>query len=224
MPRWGEHFIVANKILERVNFDLDKNLFLFGNIVPDIQNGHLVKGISNVQYYEVTHYRLDNEKTIYENFYEANYENISNPVALGVYAHLILDHLWNEKFHKRRRLGENGEVIGYFNKNNEFIETDRKGAMKDKQIDFEKFEGYIFRNYEFDMPKYDEKILDNCNILKSVDLNDDDIHKTIEYINNLKQESIVKDENLEIFSIEELDEYIDYSVEYILDCFNKINL
>ena len=74
MPNWGEHLLIANKILKKIK--VDENLFLFGNILPDVQDGFLVKGISNIQPHKINHYDLNgenynpNNKKEYEVFYE----------------------------------------------------------------------------------------------------------------------------------------------------------
>ena len=103
MPNWGEHLLIANKILEKVK--IDENLFLFGNILPDVQDGYLVKGISNIQPHKKNHYDLSgkkfnpNNKKEYEVFYEIYSKKMNNPIIMGYLTHLMTDALWNDIFY-----------------------------------------------------------------------------------------------------------------------------
>ena len=45
MPSWGIHLGIANKLSQKIE-NIDKNLFMFGNVVPDINNGYVVEDIS----------------------------------------------------------------------------------------------------------------------------------------------------------------------------------
>ena len=42
MPSWGVHLGIANKVLKNID-NVDKNLFMFGNVTPDIKNGYVIK-------------------------------------------------------------------------------------------------------------------------------------------------------------------------------------
>ncbi len=44
MPSWAIHLGVTTKINEKLNYQkVKKNIFLLGNILPDILNGHVIK-------------------------------------------------------------------------------------------------------------------------------------------------------------------------------------
>ena len=110
MPNWGEHLLIANRILKKIK--LDENLFLFGNILPDVQDGFLVKGISNIQPHKINHYDFNsknyksNNKKEYEVFYEMYSEKMDNPIIIGYLAHLITDSLWNDIFYNGKCVKE----------------------------------------------------------------------------------------------------------------------
>lgn len=56
MPRWGVHLVIANKILEKKT-NIDKNSFLFGNILPDLQDGYLIPDVSNIVTHSILFYK-----------------------------------------------------------------------------------------------------------------------------------------------------------------------
>lgn len=61
LPNWKVHLEIAKKLNKQINFDKeDLNLFLLGNIAPDINNGFIVKEISHIYNHDQTH--LYNEK------------------------------------------------------------------------------------------------------------------------------------------------------------------
>ena len=47
MPSWGVHLGIANKVLKNID-NIDKNLFMFGNVTPDINNGYVIKNVSKI--------------------------------------------------------------------------------------------------------------------------------------------------------------------------------
>ncbi len=100
MPTWGVHLAVANKILEK-KINIDKNSFLFGNILPDLQDGYLVPNISNIVDHKINHYDFSNGNCVYENFYNIYKLKFDNPVILGYFTHLITDYCFNKKFEEK---------------------------------------------------------------------------------------------------------------------------
>lgn len=57
MPSWKIHAQVANKLNSMLNYYEDKDKFLLGNILPDMYGGHVVKNVSKIIEYQVSHYR-----------------------------------------------------------------------------------------------------------------------------------------------------------------------
>ena len=56
MPNWKTHLELGKRL--RKNFDYDNkeyNLFLMGNILPDLNNGYMLKDISEKIDHEKTH-------------------------------------------------------------------------------------------------------------------------------------------------------------------------
>lgn len=112
MPSWGIHLATTKKILENINIK-EKNDFIFGNILPDIPNGYLIKDISNIVNHRDTHYDTYKQEgfSSYKNFYELYKKSLDNKVVLGYLIHLITDNLWNKEFYNKRAIFNNGEII-----------------------------------------------------------------------------------------------------------------
>lgn len=223
MPRWGEHIIIANKVYNKISnkIDLDFNLFLFGNIIPDVQDGYLVKNISNIVDHKINHYDY-NDKKVFENFYDNYKENIKNSIFLGYFTHLATDYLWNKKFDEKC-IFNNSNFLGYYDINNNLVKCSVEDAGKQKQKDFEIFENYIFKEYSMKLPKYKDSIVYNCNLIKNININNDDILKIIEYINNLKEKQ-AKNYKMKIFTTVELEKYIEYTVDTIINYYENIQI
>lgn len=228
MPNWGEHLLIANKILKKIK--LDENLFLFGNVLPDVQDGYLVKGISNIQPHQVNHYDLNgenynpNNKKEYENFYEIYSNKMNNSIIMGYLSHLITDSLWNDAFYNKKCVKENDKIIGFINKNGELIKGEKKELRRYKQEEFRIFQYYIYKKYDMKLPKFSLDISKNANIIENININDEDVKKVVEYINETKQDAINKSQETQIFTIDELEKLIDNTVDYVYSFFKKVKI
>lgn len=219
MPNWGEHLLIANKILEKVK--IDENLFLFGNILPDVQDGYLVKGISNIQPHKKNHYDLSgekfnpNNKKEYEVFYEIYSKKMNNPIIMGYLTHLMTDALWNDIFYNEKCIKENGKLIGFINKNGKLIRGDKNDLRMNKQSDFRIYSSYIYKNHYMKLPKFSSEVAQNANIIEIININDEDVKKVVDYINKSKTDAINQSQEMQIFTIEELEKEIDRTVDII---------
>ena len=219
MPNWGEHLLIANKILKKIK--LDENLFLFGNILPDVQDGFLVKGISNIQPHKINHYDLNgenynpNNKKEYEVFYEMYSEKMDNPIIIGYLVHLITDSLWNDIFYNGKCVKENDKLIGFINKKGELIKGEKDYLRKNKQSDFGIFSSYIYKNYNMKLPEFSLEVAKNANIIENININNDDVKKVVDYINETKTDAINQNQEMQVFTIEELEKQIDNTVDFV---------
>ena len=68
MPSWGVHLGIANKVLKNID-NIDKNLFMFGNVTPDINNGYVIKNVSKIIAHKITHYDGEKDFKGYRRFY-----------------------------------------------------------------------------------------------------------------------------------------------------------
>ena len=95
MPSWSTHLVTANVLLKKIN--IDKNLFIFGNILPDINNAFFIEGVTNKLSHKETHFTKDidlkdiifnyNNVERFKNEYMSRFDN---PVILGYFVHLLM--------------------------------------------------------------------------------------------------------------------------------------
>lgn len=55
MPSWGIHLKIANLLSEKF-LNINKNQFMIANLLPDVNNGYVIKEISRKVNHDVTHY------------------------------------------------------------------------------------------------------------------------------------------------------------------------
>ena len=87
--------------MKKIN--IDKNIFTFGNILPDIPNEYVVKEITHHVSHVRTHFEVDvlivehmEKRYDLKNFEEKYKSKFSNPLMLGYYVHLLTDYFWND--------------------------------------------------------------------------------------------------------------------------------
>lgn len=221
MPNWGEHLLIANKLLKKIK--INENLFLFGNILPDVQDGYLVKGISNIQPHEENHYDF-NSKRVYENFYDIYCKKMDNPIIIGYLIHLITDFLWNDMFYNEKCVKENGNLVGVINKDRKLIKANKKELREYKQKEFRIFQEYIYKNYNMKLPKFSLDISRNANIIENININNEDVKKVVDYIKQTQIDSKNEKTETQIFTIEELEKQIDNTVDFVYSFLKKEKL
>lgn len=227
MPSWGIHLGIANTLSKKIE-NIDKNLFIFGNVVPDINNGYVVKDISKIISHKITHYDGEKDFKGYRKFYIKYIYDIKNPVVLGSLTHLMTDYYFNNITYSRKAIWENGKVAGLKLNTGKEIKCDKETVRKMKVNDFKIFADYIYKSHELSNIKYDEKMLSINPIVEEFDISKEDAEKTIEYVNcyiENKKNIIDKCENKEyqIFTQNEMEEISENCVDFILEFLEKIN-
>ena len=189
MPSWGIHLGVANKLSQKIE-NIDKNLFMFGNLVPDINNGYVVKSISKIVSHKITHYDGEKDFKGYKKFYIKYINDIKNPVVLGSLTHLMADYYFNNVTYSKKAIWKNEKVVGLKLYNGEEIKCCEETVRKKKVNDFRIFADYIYRSHELSNIKYDEKMLSINPIVEEFDITKEDSEKTIEYVNSYIENKI----------------------------------
>lgn len=109
MPGWNIHLEAGNRLADRLKFSGAKRQeFLFGCLLPDINNG-FINRVKIKKQHEETHYAYDQKSSL--NFYAENRQKIldKDPLYLGYLLHLYTDGYFNYDFYrtiKRHKLGE----------------------------------------------------------------------------------------------------------------------
>lgn len=110
MPSWNIHLEAGERIARKLRFSKTKKQeFLFGCLLPDINNGYLNNPKITKPHRE-THYAYDQKSSL--NFYAENKDKIDKkvPIYLGYLFHLYTDGFLNYDFYrniKRHPLGAN---------------------------------------------------------------------------------------------------------------------
>ena len=91
MPTWKTHIKIAKDLLKKLDLnESDQELFLIGNILPDINNSYVVKYIKVKIDHQKTHY-VNDEIPSYQKFYNEYKDKLNNYLVLGYFVHLYID-------------------------------------------------------------------------------------------------------------------------------------
>lgn len=232
MPTWAIHLATAKKISEKIK--IDKNMFTFGNILPDIPNEYVVKGITHHASHVKTHFETEvlvvehiEKRYDLRNFAEKYKSKFSNPLMLGYYTHLLADYFWNDKSYGEHGIyDEEKNRIGLILGNGERILCSKEKARQIKVKNFTIFSKYIYANNMAEIPLYREEMMEYLKDINWITLEKTDIEKTIEYISDrctgkVKLVTDENDEDYKIYSKEEMIELLDDSVTFILKMIKK---
>ncbi|MBQ9316157.1 MAG: hypothetical protein IJ203_04975 [Atopobiaceae bacterium] len=112
MPSWNIHTAHVERLLREEDPSAlgiaDVNAFLFGNLVPDIYVGYMVPNPTRKIEYRKTHFADPSyvPEPRYGEFFEryvaptAGENGQVSDVVLGAWAHLVADHVYNERFNR----------------------------------------------------------------------------------------------------------------------------
>ena len=190
MPSWPIHLKIASKINKDDNF-------LLGNVLPDIYSGYIVEGVSKNVDSKVAHFR-DGKKINVQSFLEKYKDKLDDKLILGYLTHLLADEHYNEYVMHKYPHKDGCAII-----NNEMVQ--KKDLIKMKHHDLKVYDNKILKEMKFN--------IDFKNIKNTLNINNDDLIKTIDYINSLKPDDDVED--YKIFSEEELDMLYESCLEKI---------
>lgn len=224
MPAWGVHLVTTKEILDRVDIK-EKNDFIFGNILPDIENGYLVKGISHTLTHKESHFdQFPLTKYDSQDVFLRSYGNkLDNKVILGYVVHLLTDNLWNKNYYERKVIYENGKIAGVKLTNGQILKGDYDVVRILKQKDYKIYADSLFRTSEFVEPVFDKELVNKSNEIEIININEDDIKKSIQYIQDEKEKSISSniDEVYQSFNKAEIKQFMSDIIDEIVEYMNK---
>lgn len=222
MPSWGIHLEIADLLSKRIP-NINKNQFIFGNILPDINNGYVIKEISRRIEHSITHYNERNDFKNYEVFYNKYKEKLNNSIILGYLTHLLTDFYFNDIAYDQKGIHDNsGKIMGIKLNSGENKLCEQEDVRKIKTNDFKIFADYIYKNRNLEKIIYDEEFLKLNNTILEINITKQDTLKTIEYINShIEGKQIVLKEKdykyYRIFNEKELIDYVDLCVNFIIE-------
>ena len=180
MPSWAIHLAVATQLNKKIKLnEQNKNIFLLGNILPDILNGYVIKNISHIVPHREAHMEIPVK---IENHFEYRYdlkgflekykEKFENPMMLGYYTHLLTDFYWNDLTYGRLGVfDKNKNLIGLKMYNEKIYMAPKAELRKIKTKDFKLFSKSIYENKCTDIPTYDEKMLVSDTVQMGIQVN-----------------------------------------------------
>lgn len=171
MPHWKTHIEIAKRCNEFLKFNKnDYTLFLFGNILPDINNGYIISDIVTHIDRNYTHFKDNDSHKIYLNFYNEYKNNIKNPMILGYYCHLYADYSFNNF------------AYPILNNNESFKNYTKDELRRFKQDEFKRYNTNFSDN---NIKIYDcNEILEETKKINRVKIYKGDIIKVSKYLNN----------------------------------------
>lgn len=199
MPNWKTHLEISNRINKAYDFDgMNFKKFLYGSILPDINNSHIVKDISTKLHHEVTHYH-ELGMPSYLVFYNKYKEQIDekDPLFVGVVTHLYTDYTWNSDFYTK------------VSKRN-YPENDRTKLRIMKQSDFQIFNNKFEKNFiDVVNEKEIECLCEESKKIPEVSITHEDVKRVIEF---LKIENFYA-ATMQFYRTEDLEELLEKTVE-----------
>lgn len=220
MPAWEMHIAIANRVNKILN--LDDELFIIGNVMPDAE-GYVIKDPSVKVAYAVSHYAEHNIEGVkevlpkYQRFIQKYNNKMNNPIVMGYFVHILTDFYWNRMTFKNYYIRNNeGETIGIKLNNGKelFCSKDERRILK--QTDFSNFSSYLVNNGRLYIPNLRKnKIIDNIKIIEEIPLTEKDVEKTIDYLENInkKRKNI---EEYKVFTKEKFQEEFENCIQFIL--------
>lgn len=218
MPRWGIHLEIANRIKDKIN--TDSNEYLFGNILPDVQDGYLVKDISNILNHLDNHYN-DLINNTYDIFYEIHKEIINEDIVIGYLIHLLTDFYFNKSFDNKYKWLDNTNIELELLTGEKVIMDRDLAGIKYKQHDFKVFEKELIKEKGIETPIFEKDLTDKANLITVININANDVKKVIEYFNDEFYNVNIDNEYL-IYKKEEIDNLMKETEEFILQYLKKI--
>ena len=185
MPHWKTHIEISKKLNEYLNYDKQSfELFVFGSILPDINNGFLVKDVSEIISHRITHFSETEVKSYID--FSSKYDiKKSNPLMFGYFTHLYADCYFNNNFYTNAKL-----------KN---IKLELCSEKFIKQHDFKKYnDKFINNTIEINCI---DKMLEDSKQIKEISITKQDIIKVKEYLETEKPFN----EEYKFYKEEELD-------------------
>ena len=225
MPSWGVHLKIASIVAEKIEIK-NKNQFIIGNVLPDINNGYVVTDIHKIIDHKITHFSGRKDYKNYETFYEKYNGYLKNPYILGYLTHILSDRYFNNIAYSEKTIfDDDAEIVGLILNSGREIKCNSEEVRKTKIKDFSIFANYIYKNYDLPKIKYDDGILLASNIIEEIDVNEQDAENVIQYLNSkIENRKDIKDiclQEYKMFTQEELIKIMNSSVEFILEYLNK---
>lgn len=195
MPSSLIHLCIAEKVIEKI--PVNKDEFFYGNILPDYLATKDYKKKAKLHFYEKTIVNdITKDNVNLQNFLNKYEDKLKDSVSLGIYSHFIADNMWIENFIKFHLVKQNERL---------YIKT-RRGLIRNNRItvykDYDRMANWIVNKYNLSK-EFIKHVNYNGFFSDIYDLPKEEIYnKMNEYMSKIRLEE------MEIFTKEEIDEFI----------------
>ena len=199
VPNWKTHLEVGKRLQKWLKYSgEDYHLFLLGNVLPDINNGYIVKNISTRLPHHHTHFSDDETPSYirFENDYQG--EMRKSPLVYGYFTHLFTDYYWNNDYYTKI------DIRG-------MASEDHTKLRIMKQDDFKVYNNKFIEN-TFEILDFNTA-LQEIKRIHRVSITKEDI---LEVENFLNRRDTNTDKNFQFYQEQELDELLEKTVDELL--------
>ena len=188
MPSWSVHLAVSKEVNKKLN--LNKDLFYYGNLIPDVDKGTIINRYTAHFYDNIPFPSCPKEKMININKFLNTYKNeLNNDLILGYCSHLLTDTYFNNVVYTKCWVQDtNNNIIGIKFKNSKIkyidIEDKKKQKRKYKHKDFELYGKYLYQDGLVDIPKDINIVMSNIDKLIPKFLNKELVNYRFNYLQN----------------------------------------
>ena len=222
MPSWSIHLALAKKVSDKLN--LNKDLFLYGNLIPDVDFNNAITRKQSHYYESNMYFDFCNKarKIDIDSFLQDYKDVLNNHLVLGYYSHLLTDNFYNEIAYSRWIVDENKVPIGIMLKDKtiKYIDSDDKERIKQKykHNDFELYGKNLYKNNEVCIPENINIIKENIKYLKKCPISYSDVKYRLDYLKNEFKifNEFKGDEVYQMFDESELDDIFNMCLEMLI--------
>ena len=202
MPGWNIHLEAGRRLSKRIKLPKEvEEEFLFGCLLPDINNGYVNKKVKEVKEHHETHWAFNDKSSL--NFYASYKKQVDerDPIYLGYLLHLYTDGYFNYNFYRTvKRRGK-------------FKKLTREEKQDLKHNDFWKYDAE-FSDCEF-VVRDKENVVKKANKIQGVKLDEEEVEEIEEIMNSDKFEQAARERDYIFYTKEKLD----VLMEEMLDSF-----
>lgn len=199
MPAWNTHIEIGKRMGKKLGFSGRKmELFLLGNLLPDINNGY-INQVKTRKKHKDTHWAFNEKSSL--NFY-AKYRNeieAREPMYMGYLLHLYTDGYFNYDFHRK------------FSRTGAGRQMDREERQGVKHNDFRIFEAKYQEN-QIEVNDREE-VAKLANRIEGVEINAEDILEVETVLNDDELLLAMKDRPYIFYTEERLEELMEEMME-----------
>ena len=200
MPSWNIHLEAGERIADKLHFsDQEKQKFLVGCLLPDINNGY-INSPKSIYPHEETHYAFDEKSSL--NFYADYSQKIKekDPIFLGYLFHLFLDGYFNYDFYHKA-------------KHSPAMQNLNDNQKRDiKHHDFWLFDTNFHHELHF-TPALAIKIVLVANQIKNVNITPDDLLEVSRIMQDGHLNDSMRNESYSFYTEEELYQLLKDSID-----------